>query len=362
MEKILKIAACLCLVLSGCKEALKPVEVIPTPILPPVEIITIDTTAYATKEPFVSIKDRGFEAYLVVYGMDTDNQINGKISVEDADKVNDYLMLSTINFDEKIKKKYAFLLNKYKLKTFEDNGINGKYYLDKFVVSNLDDLKVFPNLKSIFSESVVSDSVIISHENKITEVSIQNEKTHYVNIDGCKELTRLTVYNQDLNRVLYLDIQNLKKINFLTASGNVDYTDFKYNESLGIVHLSNAKVKKYDFRKVNNLSWLVIADNINLEEVNLPDKIVQLQISGSSIGELNLTTQKQLRVIKLEDNANLKDIDVSNTDPVYLCNTVRCPLLKQILLNPNQKIDTLGGAHGGRLWLKDPWTKWEYKK
>ena len=362
MEKILKIVACLCFTILGCKEALKPVEVIPTPILPPVEIITIDTTAYATKEPFVNIKDRGFEAYLVVYGTDTDNQINGKISVEDADKVNDYLMLSTINFDEKIKKKYAFLLNKYKLKTFEDNGINGKYYLDKFVVSNLDDLKVFPNLKSIFSESVVSDSVVISHENKITEVSIHNEKTHYVNIDGCKELTRLFVSGQDQKKKLKLDIQNLKKLELLSLGGNMGFVNLRNNEKITNVSLIGTNFSNYDFSEVKNLYSIFVNNSQILKKIMLPKSIRVIKLFGTGIENIDLSSSTELSELYFTDNFYLKTLDVSGSSNVYVCNSSQNPLLSQILLNPEQKIDSLGGAHGGRFWLKDPWTKWEYKK
>ena len=347
--------------LLGCKEALKPVEVIPTPILPPVEIITIDTTAYATKEPFVNIKDRGFEAYLVVYGMDTDNQINGKISVEDAENRVQSLSFTTYFLDKKAVKLYEFLRIKYKLKTFVDNQYSPNN-LDKFVIANLDDLKSFPNVKYISTESVVADSVIISHENKIIQVNITNKMTHYVNLNACKELSKLGIDIEDSNKELKLDIKNLKNITSVNINGNVGFVDFKNNENLTEVYLSRIKLSSYDLSELKNLRVLYVRENLNMNELKLPEKIYKVDLYTTGVGTLDFSNYKDLREMLFFNNPNLKTLNVSGSSNIYVCNSKQNPLLSQILLNPNQKIDTLGGAHGGRFWLKDPWTKWEYKK
>ena len=347
--------------LLGCKEALKPVEVIPTPILPPVEIITIDTTAYATKEPFVNIKDRGFEAYLVVYGIDKDNQINGKLAVEDANQEIEYLFLNTNYLTKKALKLYEFLRIKYKLETFVDNQYSSSK-LDKLVIANLDDLKSFPNVKYISTESVVADSVIISHENKITQVNIANKRTHYVNLNACKELSKLGIDIEDSDKELKLDIKNLKNITSVNINGNVGFIDFKNNENLIDLYLSRTKLSGYDFSGVKNLKILYIQENLNMNELILPENIYKVQLNMTGIRKLNFSNYKNLREMLFFNNSNLKTLDVSGSSNVYICNSSQNPLLTQILLNPEQKIDTLGGSHGGRFWLKDPWTKWEFKK
>jgi hypothetical protein len=55
----------------------------------PVAQEPVDFPVTETREPYFTIDDKGFEALLILYNVDTDNQINGKVSEEDILTVKD---------------------------------------------------------------------------------------------------------------------------------------------------------------------------------------------------------------------------------------------------------------------------------
>lgn len=153
MKKVHLTVLVLAILITSCTETEDPfVTEQPEPDKP-VQIvheeIPLDFPVTETKEPYFTVADKGFEALLIVLNVDTDHQINGKVSESDILKVKDlqHILNSGPNLKaEFIKRKYGEMP---KIVDFDDIshltnlrtlGVHGGQNIDLSMNSNLEEI------------------------------------------------------------------------------------------------------------------------------------------------------------------------------------------------------------------------------
>ncbi|ADQ16049.1 hypothetical protein Lbys_0258 [Leadbetterella byssophila DSM 17132] len=154
MKSAYLMALLLAILITSCAETENPF--VPEEPKPenPVQIVDepdpVDFQVTETKEPYFTIADKGFEALLIVLNIDTDNQINGKVSQADVLNVKDlrHNLNGSPNLKaEFIKQKYGAMPT---IKDFDDIrhfknlqnlGVHGGKTIDLSLNANLEKIE-----------------------------------------------------------------------------------------------------------------------------------------------------------------------------------------------------------------------------
>jgi hypothetical protein len=252
------------LFLSCAENELIPETENPVSNEPPIRNEPKDFPVTETAEPFVLIHDKGFEAMLIFRSIDSDNQINGKVSVEDLERVTS---ISSENIGRFYMEKKLFI---------------EKMYKEFPKIISFDDIKNVRNLKVL--ETYGGEHLDLSHNLDLEEIRLVMPGIKTINLKNLNKLKKIDFspapgtgwYPPE-----YIDnIHNFKEID---VSDNVALEVFKYYASAPTFDLSK---------------------NVNLRELHLTSR-------GYMDTVLDLSNNKLLEVLDCSDLSSLKEVLVS---------------------------------------------------
>lgn len=274
----------------------EPVVVEPDPV---VVQEPIRFTVTETKEPFVLINDRGFEAMLIYYDIDSDNQINGKVSQADLEKV---VILTNQNTTNYQREKRAFVEKEY-------NGI------PKIVSFN--DVQALPNLK-ILEGYGGGDHLDLTHNRDLEEIQMFMPAIKTIDLKNLKKLKKIDFYpavGVGYWPLYYLE--NIKNFKEIDISDNVALEIFKYYASAPTFDLSK---------------------NVNLRELYLTSRAYKDTV-------LDLSHNKALEIIDCTGLPSVKEILVS----------------KEVIAKINEELQSLPVGSYSMFWKKPEGAVWKVK-
>lgn len=241
----------------------------------------------STKEPFVELKDEGFEVYLVALGIDSDNQVNGKIAQEDVDKTEIIGLPSSIpTSSSSFNAKYNLVLNRYdKVVQFLKEKQN-----KSFVIHELTDIAKFKNLKqlhlsmsSLYPFDMMPIELVDFSENRKLEVfEITNSQIRNINFNACKEinkiLSRTTLYPNHFPILEKIAISECAKLEYLLYNGDPRTLDVSKNTELKYLEImergNTYKITQNELILCNQKKLEVLSVTPNFEHIFL-SKIVE---------------------------------------------------------------------------------------
>ncbi|ADQ16816.1 hypothetical protein Lbys_1093 [Leadbetterella byssophila DSM 17132] len=199
-----------------------------------------------TKEPYILLEDAGLEAELIAQGMDTDNQMNGKISVEDADRIEILGKPVSLAVNSEEVKYYGPIYNRY----FEVMPILKKEYKEKtgteLIVKKLSDVNAFKNLKKLYvvfpTEKI--DSLNLSANNRLEVFETYDTRIKVVDFNGCEQIKKINftrsphpLMNTNLLDKIY--ISQCSKLEYLSYNGDTRILDISQNTNLKYLQIIN---------------------------------------------------------------------------------------------------------------------------
>jgi hypothetical protein len=215
-----------------------------------------------TKEPYILLEDSGIEAELIAQGLDTDNQINGKISLADADKIELFgqpVSVIVANPEDPEFYSYEFY---YRYHTVMP--ILKKEYKEKtgseLIVKELSDVNSFKNLRKLYVifETETIDSLSLSANDKLEVFGTVDSRIRIIDFNGCKQLRKIQfitsphpLYGGLLDK---LYISQCSKLEYLSYVGNPRTLNISQNINLKYleisfrrgVHGSDIEIEKLD--------------------------------------------------------------------------------------------------------------------
>lgn len=239
----------------------EPVVVEPEPVAQE----PVDFPVTETREPFALISDRGFEAMLIYYDIDSDNQINGKVSLVDLENA---VRLSRQNVTNFQREKRAFIEREY----------NGIPKIDSF-----DEIKLLSNLR-ILETYGGSNHLDLSHNLDLEEIQIFMPAIKTIDLKNLKKLKKIDFYpavGVGYWPLSYLE--NIKNFKEIDISDNVALEVFKYYASAPTLDVSK---------------------NVNLRELYLTSKAYEDTV-------LDLSNNKLLEVLDCSGLPSVKEVLVS---------------------------------------------------
>jgi hypothetical protein len=219
-----------------------------------------------TKEPYVLLVDSGIEAELIAQGLDTDNQINGKISLADADKIRIFgkpVYVTVANLEDPEFYSPAFFFRYHTVMP-----ILKKEYQEKtgseLNVKELSDVNSFKNLRKLYVvfDTETIDSLSLSANEKLEVFGTLDTRIKIVDFNGCKQLKKIEFITSPHPRYGLLDklyISQCSKLEYLNYAGDP--------RTLNISQNTNLKYLEIRLRPNLHVSEIEIAE---LDLCNLP--------------------------------------------------------------------------------------------
>ena len=234
---------------------------------------------YETKQPFILIEDKAFEAILIITDIDKDNQINGKVALEDIENID------TLN----ISRDYIFKRHLKKLLEIIDERYPNANFIDghQIVAKNLKGIENFKKLKYLDCTFNLLDSLDLSKNTTLTHLIYNQTSLKYLNISKCKNLKVLDLgpglvslsFATPLKKI---DISKNPELEELRLSAMVEEIDFSKNTKLKAIDVRFCYVlKNLDLSNLTNLSSFLA---INCEKMN------NVCLSEKSISKIDTTT------------------------------------------------------------------------
>lgn len=201
-----------------------------------------------TKEPYILLEDAGLEAELIAEGLDTDNQINGMISAEDADKIEFLgrpISVNVANPEDSHFYTAAFYYRHHAVKP-----ILKKEYEEKtgkeLIVKKLSDVNAFKNLKKLYvvfpTETI--DSLNLSANNRLEVFETYDTQIKVVDFNGCKEIKKISFTRSphpvmNTNLLDKIHISQCSKLEYLSYNGDTRILDISQNTNLKYLQITN---------------------------------------------------------------------------------------------------------------------------
>lgn len=226
-----------------------------------------------TETPAIELEDKGFENVLIALGIDTDNQINGKISEKDVNetKIFGFPGLMPVG-DSLFDAKYGATIKRYSIIAVYLR----KKYGTELSINKLTDIAKFKNLREIYINATITtqiDSVDFSANKQLEIFRISHIQIRKINFNGCPKMKRILFPSAP--HPIYIPI--LDKI-YINECSNL--------EAL----LYNGDPRTLDVSKNTNLRYLEIVQRGDIgDSYNTP------------IGELNLCNNTKLEGLKVLD-------------------------------------------------------------
>ncbi|MBX2952354.1 MAG: hypothetical protein KF870_07600 [Leadbetterella sp.] len=259
--------------------AVAPEEPKPQIVHPP-----IDFPVSETKEPYFELHDAGFEAYLIMLSIDSDNQINGKVSREDVTQLKELTRTSPVYplHPIVITQKKEFLERKYgkipEIESFED-------------IKHLENI----NLLEIYG----GKNIDLTHNKNLEKINWRASRFDVLDLRGLENLKEAYLgmspmpsgYGSPGKVLLHL---------------NSSLQDFKYWGLTPSIDFSGAKnLKVLHFSEAGHYADTVLdlSANVHLEEVSLhtgSGHKVKVLISPESKAKMDLNPAKWWKSDNLE--------------------------------------------------------------
>lgn len=231
---------------------------------PPIRNEPKDFPVTETAEPYVLIHDKGFEAMLIFRSIDSDNQINGKVSVEDLERVTS---ISSENIGRFYVEKKLFI---------------EKMYNEFPKIISFDEIKYVHNLKVL--ETYGGEHLDLSHNLDLEVIRMPMPGIKTINLKNLKKLKKIDFYpTPGIGWWPPEYIHNIHNFKEIDVSDNVALEVFKYYASAPTFDLSK---------------------NVNLRELHLTSR-------GYMDTVLDLSNNKLLEVLDCSDLSSLKEVLVS---------------------------------------------------
>jgi|GEM_PF-1908493 len=276
-------------VIFGCKDTWEhpwpdiPAE--PQEVHPKIEHPPISFPVSETKEPYFELQDAGFEALLIILSIDSDNQINGKVSREDLTKLKEFTHTSPV---------YPFhpIVKKQKTEFLERN-----YGVIPSIVS-FDDIRYMENIKTL--EVHAGKSIDLSHNTSLERISWINPTFDTLDLRGLQNLKHMEFISQ------YYYGEGSKNTGEVLLGSNSSLEVFKYWGVTTQIDLTSAVNLKTLYLQATQYSEPVLdlSKNVNLEEVSIyvgnslnPIKVL---ISPESRARMDRQPDKWKKYEKLE--------------------------------------------------------------
>ena len=254
--------------------------------------IMVDDTAWSTanwtnidagisfkEECYVAIPDTNFETKLIALGLDSDNTINQRIKIDDAEAVTGTLNVrfSTIN---------------------DLTGIEG-----------------FTNISTLLCDYNNLTALNMGNNTTITELRASENSITSLDITGCLNLLKLYAYNNNLST---LDLFQNTILTYLAISNN----------NFNTINITNNTLLETISFHENSFNSLDLSQNLQLKYINFYE-------NTGTLTDLDLSLHTQLVSLKAW-NSNLTGVNVKNgnntnittfdiTDNNLLCVIVDAP-------------------------------------
>ncbi|MCR9062816.1 MAG: hypothetical protein NXI00_02560 [Cytophagales bacterium] len=330
-------------------------------------IYPFDTTRYQTKEPFIILEDKGLEAFLVINGQDTDNQVNGKISEADAKQIKE-LNLRT-PFYELEQNKYLYFGNLYSLLDMDNKEIFDSH-LPKLPIKSISDLKKFPNLTNLYATCFENIGTFdFSDNDKLNSIDINYiGNTKIVGIDSLESVFWQAFRQFSKDDSLFQSRIDLSQINYVgslwvrytsdiefpknTAEDTYIYINRSDVEGTKLTtFLAKRKLRDLHLGELPNLTSLVLASNNN----------ARISVSSCmNLEEINFEKVENISEIQVVNCPLLKTIDISKYKDIYLIDSRANTKLDTIFINKD--LDLKRSGINCCTIQKDPWTSWKIKE
>ena len=288
-----------------------------------------------------------------------------------------------------------------KLSLAEREAVTTMWINNRFPkIESIEGLEYFPNVTQVEVSDNALETVDLSKYPQIERFYVRNNKLTYINLRGCKDLTRLAVQgNKDLkivdislnsnlldayekgtlrdndtyyereysasgsgiyyNKTTTLftggidiatyfpdnDLQSFVKFYDLDNNGRLDAREIK-NITLLTTRVND---KKYYFRDLTGLEFLTSLQQIYLIDapvtfidVSTLSELTTLKINGTGISELDISKNKKMEVL-LCHNTPIKSVDISN-----------CPhLIRAVVWSVGVKYDdSVAYDYGDKYYLR----------
>jgi len=233
----------------------EPVEEIPNQVIHEPRSFPVSET----KQPFAELSDKGFEAMLIFYEIDSDNQINGKVSLEDLKKV------TTLTFqyqpDVTYREKRAFIERTY--------GEIPK-------MSSFDDIKLLSNLRML--GSYAGKHLDLSNNLELEEIQLYVPAIKTINLQNLKKLKKIDFYppigvgyipSPNIRDFKEIDLTDNTALEVLKYYGNAPTLDLNKNVNLREAYLHSAEFKQttLDLTKNTKLEILDCTGLFSVKEI-----------------------------------------------------------------------------------------------
>jgi hypothetical protein len=244
--KFIYIYILLSILFLSCKERVEPTS----PELPPagtkdplINQSHTDFPIYETKEPYFEIKDKGFEALLIMWSIDSDNQINGKVAHKDVLEM------------EKFGHKYPEHQDlPWLLRLFLERKHGAIPALDSFK-----DVKYFKNIKSI--ESLSKGNNDLTQNTALEKIELYLGKFESLDLRGLTKLKSVVFKYPPMPPVGYpgeIYLANNTSLEVFQYMGDARSIDFSAAPNLKQIHFSS-----YHYAD----SVIDLSNNIHLDKV-----------------------------------------------------------------------------------------------
>lgn len=257
------------LVASSCKVNVEP----PTPELPiggklPIDLEGLEYSfpSSDTKEPYVLISNKEEEAWLIAHGIDWDNQINGKVAVDN---------LMAIEKLEPSQNSYQINLTSKK-----SNFLRLKY-TDLEKISFPENLNIFENLRK-YQDISSYEEIDFTQNSNIEEITVSFDKK--INVNGLKKLEVLQIlpWSMPPTKVLNddMDFSTNIELKELWYNGVGKMFDFTNNTKLESIKLLSKNVETLDLSQNSNLRLIDVRLSSNLKTIYVsPETLVKINAS-----------------------------------------------------------------------------------
>lgn len=351
----------------------------PNPINEPEEVITpeavynFDTTAFNTKEPFIHISDSGLEGFLVIYGYDTDNQVNGKMSREDVNTVSSLHLNYFLNHSDSILiEKHLYFTKRYELnqsgEVFQfparlNNGIT--VHLPIIDIKDASALKEFHNLNSFYCDYSSIGKLDFGGKNFMDAIRLITSSQE-VEIMGVESVNRLSVSRNDYvpNSTGFPNLNaNLGTIRSITELQLFGIDQIIFPKKLYSFHLRDFNMNTLDLTLFPEVKELFLSEGANIEKVLFNKKLSRIALDFCpKIEGLDFNVLESIEYCHINQLQGLKKVDVSKFSTINSFQSKENPSLDSILVNKDQSLTLPDNAGYGRFWEKDDWTEWVVKE
>jgi hypothetical protein len=267
-----------------------------------------------TKEPYIVLEDPGFEAELIAEGLDTDNQINGKIAAVDADKIEFLgrpILVNIANPEDPHFYTPAFYARYHVVMPILQKEYEEKTGV-KLIVNSLDDVKAFKNVRKFYVNFPLEplDSLNLSSNKRLEVFETWDSRIREVDFRGCTEIKKINFTHSphplpNTNLLDKIHIKQCLKLEYLSyVSKNVINIDVSGNVNLKHLEIKTLSSPSQHVENVLDLCSLPhltyfsvpsgyykkiylqkkVYDKIEISrQQNLPNGLSTLHLSGAEI-------------------------------------------------------------------------------